>query len=239
MKKDSNSQRTFFVLLAWAVLTTLVALTQTAFTYPGQKERPFKKLEHNEVALTQTAFTYQGQLKEGSVPANGTYDFQFTLYTAQTGGDQLGSITTDDVLVTDGSFAVQLDFGSVIFDGHESWLEIAVRPGGSMDTYTVLSPRQRLTPTPYAILAQAEPWSLIGVPVGFAGRVDTDLVAPEKVGDNVVTGAKISADQVVRSINSLKGGVTFAAGSNVTITPSGNTLTIAAQGGNSLNQAYN
>ncbi len=46
--------------------------------------------------------------------------------------------------------------------------------------------------------------------------------------------------QVVRSLNALTGDVILAAGSNVTITPSDNTLTIAASaaGGNTLDQAY-
>ena len=36
---------------------------------------------------------------------------------------------------------------------------------------------------------------------------------------------------VVRSLNGLSGGVTLAAGSNVTITPAGNIITIASSGG--------
>ncbi|MGH9443789.1 MAG: hypothetical protein ACRD16_16110 [Thermoanaerobaculia bacterium] len=41
----------------------------------------------------------------------------------------------------------------------------------------------------------------------------------------------IAAGQTVRSLNGLHDAVTLAAGSNVTLTPSGNTLTIAATGG--------
>ncbi|HWN99858.1 MAG TPA: hypothetical protein VNS63_11370, partial [Blastocatellia bacterium] len=57
-------------------------------------------------------------------------------------------------------------------------------------------------------------------------------VAPSGVGtnqlaDNAATAAKIAAGQVVKSLNGLKDDVTLAAGSNITITPSGNTLTIA------------
>ncbi len=43
----------------------------------------------------------------------------------------------------------------------------------------------------------------------------------------------IALGQVVKSINGLTDNVTFAAGSNITITPVGNTLTIAASGGQS------
>jgi hypothetical protein len=46
-----------------------------------------------------------------------------------------------------------------------------------------------------------------------------------------ITAAGIAAGQVVKSVNGLEDAVTLAAGSNVTITPSGNTLTIASSTG--------
>ncbi|MCA1568134.1 MAG: collagen-like protein [Acidobacteria bacterium] len=55
-------------------------------------------------------------------------------------------------------------------------------------------------------------------------------VGTTKLGDSAVTGAKIAQGQVVRSLNSLTDNVTLAQGANITITPSGNTLTIAASG---------
>jgi len=51
-----------------------------------------------------TAFTYQGRLVTGGNPANGTYDFQFTLYDADNGGANLGTVTVDDVAVAGGLF---------------------------------------------------------------------------------------------------------------------------------------
>ena len=50
----------------------------------------------------------------------------------------------------------------------------------------------------------------------------------------------VTAGQVVTSVNALTDAVTLTAGSNVTITPSGNDLTIAssAAGGNNLDMAY-
>ncbi|MHC4624358.1 MAG: hypothetical protein ACYS4W_10715, partial [Planctomycetota bacterium] len=46
--------------------------------------------------------------------------------------------------------------GSASFDGDARWLEIGVRPGEQSDPceYTILSPRQEVTPTPYAIYAE-------------------------------------------------------------------------------------
>jgi hypothetical protein len=52
--------------------------------------------------------------------------------------------------------------------------------------------------------------------------------SPLGIADNGVTSAKIAAAQVVKSLNSLKDNVTLAAGTNITITSSGSTLTVAA-----------
>ncbi|MDZ7270301.1 MAG: tail fiber domain-containing protein [candidate division KSB1 bacterium] len=71
---------------------------------------------------------------------------------------------------------------------------------------------------------------------GQANAITTGMIQ-----DNAVTGGKIAAGQVVKSLNSLKDDVALVAGDNVTITPSGNTLTISAAGGtagNTLDQAY-
>ena len=49
-----------------------------------------------------------------------------------------------------------------------------------------------------------------------------------KFPDSTVQTTAFDSNQVVRSLNGLTGNVTLAEGSNITITPSGNTLTIAA-----------
>ena len=85
-----RKQPTLLVLLGWVALTTLVALTQTAFAYQDRAKQASVTLKDNKP--TQTAFTYQAQLKEGSAPANGTYAFRFALYTGQSGGRNLGEL---------------------------------------------------------------------------------------------------------------------------------------------------
>jgi hypothetical protein len=59
-----------------------------------------------------------------------------------------------NVPVSEGLFTVPLDFGAGVFTGDARWLEIGVRPGLSSGAYTLLSPRQALTATPYALYAQ-------------------------------------------------------------------------------------
>ena len=98
-----------------------------------------------------TGFTYQGHLTDGGSPANGSYDFQFTLYGTATEGSPLGSVAQDDVPVADSLFTLLLNFGGGVFTGEARYLEIGVRPGGSTGSYTALTPRQALTPVPYAL----------------------------------------------------------------------------------------
>ena len=122
-----------------------------------------------------TAFTYQGYLTQNGQPANGTFDFQFRLYDAATGGNQVGdTLTLEGVEVVQGVFTVQLDFGDNVFNGQALWLEVSVKNQNSED-YVALTPRQALTTTPYAIYSLHAPWSgLTGVPAGFADGVDND-----------------------------------------------------------------
>jgi hypothetical protein len=106
-----------------------------------------------------TAFTYQGQLIDANQAADGLYDFQFKLFNADSNGNKLGTdINEPNFDVIDGYFTVELDFNDAnAFRGEARWLQIGVRPGNKNDpnVYTVLSPRQEVTPTPYSIYAQS------------------------------------------------------------------------------------
>jgi hypothetical protein len=126
-----------------------------------------------------TAFTYQGHLTQDGSPANGSFDLRFALYDDPGTGTQVGgTVEVEDVLVSDGVFTVELDFGDP-FDGTPLWLEIGVRPGAEVGPYTVLSPRQRLSPAPYAAYATRASWAgLVGVPAGLDdGDDDTTYTA--------------------------------------------------------------
>jgi hypothetical protein len=101
-----------------------------------------------------TAFTYQGKLNDNGTPASGIYDLRFTIYDAITNGNLISISQTNSALaVNNGLFTVPLDFGSGAFDGSARWLEIGIRTNGSAGAYILLSPRQPITSTPYAITA--------------------------------------------------------------------------------------
>jgi hypothetical protein len=103
------------------------------------------------LAQESTAFTYQGQLHDGSTNANGAYTMIFALYSAPTGGNQIGGSSTNQLTLVNGLFTVNLDFGNA-FDGHARWLDITVTNGGMTQT---LTPRVQLLPAPYAQFANA------------------------------------------------------------------------------------
>ncbi|MCP4711136.1 MAG: hypothetical protein GY869_21155, partial [Planctomycetes bacterium] len=113
----------------------------------------------NETVQAQSlgsAFTYQGKLSESGSPATGEYDFEFKLFDGEVSVNQQGpTVKKENVAVSTGTFTVELDFGNV-FDGDERWLVFSVRAGELADpnVYTLLSPRQEVTPAPYAIHAK-------------------------------------------------------------------------------------
>src|SRR5258708_7281101 len=127
MRKAIQTLDRFLLLLLLAFLMPIAASAQT------------------------TSFTFQGRLTDGGTPATGNYDLQFALFDSAAAGAQIGATqTVNTVAVSAGSFAVQLDFGVNAFPGATRFLEIGARPAGG-GSFTILSPRQQISSTPYAI----------------------------------------------------------------------------------------
>ena len=100
-----------------------------------------------------SSFNYQGKLTETGAAATGTYQFQFKLYDAVSGGSQVGPTLSDvSVNVADGSFSANLDFGAAAFNGGDRYLDVSVRKTAG-DLYTPLTPRQKINSAPYATKA--------------------------------------------------------------------------------------
>lgn len=210
-----------------------------------------------------SAFTQQGQLNVSGNPANGNFDFEFKLFDAGAGGAQQGStLQRLNVAVVSGIYAVVLDFGAAALPGANRFLDISVKPAGG-GAFTQLTPRQPVTSAPYTVrslsAATADNATQLGgvaanqylqtngngsgltslnassLTTGTLANSRLGLIPTANIADGAVTSPKIAVGQVVKSINSLNDSVTLAAGSNITITPSGNTLTIATtSGGNPI-----
>ncbi len=174
---------------------------------PGEGVQP--QGEVGIQALMGTAFTYQGYLKKDGTPYNGNCDFVFSLWDAETGGNQVGSNQDKpNVSVSNGLFTVQLDFGAGAFQGDARWLRVRVRcPAGGGD-YTILEPRQPLTPAPYA-LALPGLWTqqndtspnLIG---GYSGNSVTGGVVGATVGGG---GISTSNNSISGNFGTVDGGL--------------------------------
>jgi hypothetical protein len=158
--------KTFAPLLRLLALTLALSLQPSALLH---------------AAPLGAAFTYQGQLADGADPAHGNYDLQFTLYDAASDGTAVaGPLIGSPVGVSNGLFTVMLDFGNS-FDGNARWLEIGVRPHGSVSDFVTLWPRQPLTASPYALYAPSAGMAATAASVPLSAlpasvpRLDTDL----------------------------------------------------------------
>lgn len=114
-----------------------------------------------------TAFTYQGKLSDstGQPVPDGSRVVLFSLFDDATPGapdTQIGATLNRTVSTTAGVFTADLDFGASAFNtGQARWLEVAT--GGS-----TLTPRIRVTPTPYSLYSAA-PWTTVAGGISYGG----------------------------------------------------------------------
>lgn len=147
-----------------------------------------------------TAFTYQGQLQNDGSPANGSYDLTFTLYDVSNGGSSVsGPLTNSAVAVTNGLFTVIIDFGAPVWNGETNWLQIGVETNGA-GPFTTLSPRQELTPTPYAIFAESSSNLLGTLPAASLGGTYSNAVTFNNAG-NSFSGSYAGSGAGVTNVN--------------------------------------
>ena len=175
-----------------------------------------------------TEFTYQGRLTDVTGLPSGAYDLTFTLHLAVSGGVPIVTVTNLNTPVSNGLFRATVDFGGGIYNGNAYWISLGVR-SNSTGSFTALTPRQPLSPTPnasYASLAGTVPGGSI-----TSAKLAVDSVTVSALQNGAVTATKVAAGQLVKSVNGLRDDVVLSAGPNVTITPSGNTLTIGGSSG--------
>lgn len=130
-----------------------------------------------------SAFTYQGELEQSGIPATGEFDFEFALFDDSLGGTQTaGPFMVDNIFVDGGLFKAEVDFGPAAFGGADGWLEIRVRPGSSTDAFTVMTPRQKVTPAPLALHA-------LNVESGAVGAAQADSTELQlRISDSCAPG---------------------------------------------------
>ena len=157
-------------------------------------------LAHAASAQT-TAFNYQGQLTDNGAPAVGIYDLSFSLRDSLTAGSPIGSpLSAPAVPVNNGQYTVTLDFGAGPFTGADRWLEISVRTTGSGGAYSILSPRQLITPTPYALQAMNAAAASSVAASNVSGTLNTAQIPSldaAKINSGTVSDARLSTNVVL------------------------------------------
>lgn len=139
-----------------------------------------------------TAISYQGRLNDGGRAVTGTYDLTFTLFGQLSGGTAVkGPITFSGVGVTNGLFTLTLDFGAGAFDASSRWIEMAVRTNGGA-SYTTLSPRRGLLPSPQAIYAGTAGQAQTVPAAGVSGTLTTAQLPVLNVSGAGLTGLNAS-----------------------------------------------
>jgi len=137
-------------------------------------------------------------------PINGALDFNLQLLDAPSNGLALSTMTTQTVQIANGLLNLPLPFDPASYGGAApSYLSIGVRPSGmSTNPFTPLkNPGPVGNPTPQALFA-----------------------------DSAGTVADLMPGQALTSLNGLNGALILVCNTGLTLSTSGNTMTISAEG---------
>lgn len=142
-----------------------------------------------------STLTYQGQLKQNDRPVTDTCDFEFNLWNDPIASDPANLIAgpaifsdADAIVVKNGLFTATLDFGLNLFGDEDRWLGILVRcPAGSVE-WTTLSPRQRITPAPFALALPGFKTQPNDIAPNVIGGSKTNFVAEGIAGATISGG---------------------------------------------------
>ncbi len=136
-------KRAVFAISVVSVLLLAVSIG------PGVGQ-PLRAQSESRAEPARAAIPYAGHLSDeaGQPVADGAYDFAFTLYDTEVGGELLWSEVQEGVTVEDGALEVALGrtttISAALLDGSARWLEVAVRGPGEAG-FTLLVPRQRVS----------------------------------------------------------------------------------------------
>ncbi|MBL9139193.1 MAG: hypothetical protein JNK85_25215 [Verrucomicrobiales bacterium] len=190
----------------------------------------------HSAAAQEAKMAYQGRLTESGLPANGLFEMRFGLFDTPdtgTGTRQGAEVSVSDVAAENGVFTALLDFGVSVFDGTPRFLEISVRRAGSTNSFATLSPRQAITPVPYAIRTLSATPVPGGVQSDGSGNVAVGTaVFPPGIRLNVEGATRVSpgGNGGLVQIGTPNGetGLTIAGTNRVDLRFNRDTLTLAA-----------
>ncbi len=196
------------LILIGVIVGLFVVIAWTSRVQPAQAQPLAPESQTIVPAAVGTAFTYQGRLLgSGGEPVDGVpCRFIFTLWDAETGGNNLGGV--DEVVVPqNGYFSVEIDFGQNVFTGDPRWMGVRVRCPEPQGSWEELQGRIPIRPAPYAMFAQQArtllPGAVIrdtsGTKVGLYAQSGMDWTPPLFIATKVggVWGDSQSNDGVI------------------------------------------
>ena len=102
---------------------------------------------------------YQGELLDRGLPANGRYDLQLTPFTDADSPRRIAeAVVYENVLIEDGLFLLEPDFGKQLVGYDSAWVELAIRDADSDGAFSSLPDRQKASLAPTA----GQCWSTSG-----------------------------------------------------------------------------
>lgn len=157
-----------------------------------------------QTVLSENRINYQGRLLQSGTPVDGDVSITFSIYSSALGGSALWS-ETQTVTVKDGIFNVLLGGEETLpidLFSDKSTLYLGMQVQGEAEMVS----RSLLANVPFALHA----------------------VSTDSITDAVVTSKKIAPGTVVRSINSTTDHITIAAGSNIQVASSNDTIYVSS-----------
>ena len=151
-----------------------------------------------------STFTYQGQLRNAGQLVNGNVDVRFTLWDSDVGGTQIGNANSfTNYPLTDGRFALGLNFGTGAFNGDQRWVQVEFRNPAGTGQYLTLAPRDKILAAPYALYALNSTASQWDYNPKTQALTSAQNVAKVGIGTNAPTAAlevfsKVGGDDSVR-----------------------------------------
>lgn len=121
--------------------------------------------------IVASTISYQGRLINPTTgaPLSGTYDLEFTFWTAQApSGSQVGAATIkSNQSIVNGLYSTSINIAAGIVNGQELWLQIRACPSGG--AFETLNPRIQVLPTAYAL--SLRPGATITGSVDYPGAI--------------------------------------------------------------------
>ncbi|MCW5854037.1 MAG: hypothetical protein KIT87_28475 [Anaerolineae bacterium] len=132
-------------------LRFLITLAVLVMAGIATAEAPTANPTATTAAPAPNVFTYQAQIRQNGAPVNGTCDLRLTLFDDNQAGSEVGGgpQTFTSQTITNGLLTVNVPFGDA-FRGGDRWLQAEVRCPAGAGSFVALTPRQHITPTPYA-----------------------------------------------------------------------------------------